>query len=619
MLHYPNFAQASALSASQALRTHEGKRRLEPAANKNASRDLDRKFRKLGYSLPVEIHHMKHETTNQGCVDNVETYHVKPSSWVKYWMNECPQILGGWSGSAKTNFRAFWEAYRTQHPNHKIFTTHSTCLQNVVPILLHGDEGRALKRTNYLVFAMESPFGSLNDPSVQHGCTCSADLETVRNLPSYGSERPTLSPEDIEILKKQVTNYTGHSYLSHWLLFGVAGWLYKKEPHIVDELFAVLTNDLKELFFNGVQVSNSETLYGAVINIKGDMAFHKTTMSLTRSYSNLSTVADVPICHSCAAGSPGIAFEDVTEDPCWVPTMFFERPWPLDNPPILSRIPYDDTCPEQILCGDIFHVHKLGLMRDTVGSVVIILVRLGFTDYPGSTTNIVDRLARAHTYFSMWCRETGHAPGLRSFTKAFFNLKTLISSPWVNSKGSDSVMLVKWLVFQLKIYLNTPTVNGYNDVLQRMLQLCEACLELRMVHSHSLWLSRPCARKLYYKIMSALRGYSLMGRISIRLKIRAFAQKPKMHALHHLAWHLKVQLQKGAALIWNPQGWGCEMNEDFVGRISRLSRRVSVRTCDKQVFERYFLKVNALLRRRKDHKFQPLNFQSTRRKRKFGR
>ena len=50
--------------------------------------------------------------------------------------------------------------------------------------------------------------------------------------------------------------------------------------------------------------------------------------------------------------------------------------------------------------------------------------------------------------------------------KPFFNLKTLISSPWVNCKGSDAVMLVKWLVFQLKILLNVPTVDGYNDVLQ---------------------------------------------------------------------------------------------------------------------------------------------------------
>ena len=59
--------------------------------------------------------------------------------------------------------------------------------------------------------------------------------------------------------------------------------------------------------------------------------------------------------------------------------------------------------------------------------------------------------------------------------------------------------------------------------------------------------------------------------------------------------------------------------KDFVGRISRLSRRVDVRTCDKQVFERYFLKVKALLRRRKDHKFQPLKVKSSRRIRRFRR
>lgn len=91
-----------------------------------------------------------------------------------------------------------------------------------------------------------------------------------------------------------------------------------------------------------------------------------------------------------------------------------------------------------------------------------------------------------------------------------------------------------------------------------------------------------------------------MAQSAMRLKIRAFVLKPKHHSLHHIAWFLKTELRKGAALIYNPQGYACEMNEDFVGRISRLSRRVGFRLCDKRVFERVFLKVTALLRRRKE-------------------
>ena len=226
-------------------------------------------------------------------------------------------------------------------------------------------------------------------------------------------------------------------------------------------------------------------------------------------------------------------------------------------------------------------------------------MRLGFLDYPDSTTNIVDRLTRAHAYFALWCQDQGRSPGLRSFTKGYFNLKTLVSAPWVNCKGSDAMLLLEWLVFMLKLFLVAPPVEGHTRLLKHMLQLCEACLDIKMIHVHPLWLERSCSKRLYVKIMTVLRAYAVLGQSSMRLKIRAFIQKPKVHALHHLAWHLKTELQKGSTLVFSPQGWGCESNEDYVGRVSRLSRRVSVRTCDKRVYERVFLKTSALLRRRK--------------------
>lgn len=169
-----------------------------------------------------------------------------------------------------------------------------------------------------------------------------------------------------EILRKQVTNYKGHSFLSRFLLFGVGGWLYKKHPHIVDALFSAVTSDLQDLFYNGVEIPMAgETFWVGVIALKGDMAFRKSTMSLTRSYANLTQSGNVAICHNCAAGSAGIQFEDLSEDPCWVGTMFQQRPW--STTPVLAGIPYDDSRPEQMMYNDIFHVHKLGVCRDPFG------------------------------------------------------------------------------------------------------------------------------------------------------------------------------------------------------------------------------------------------------------
>lgn len=176
---------------------------------------------------------------------------------------------------------------------------------------------------------------------------------------------------------------------------------------------------------------------------------------------------------------------------------------------------------------------------------------------------------------------------------------TLVSAPWASSKGSDTVLLLEWLQTVLKLELRVPTVQGHEELLGFMLQVVESCLDLRVFHHHGLWLERQCAKRVYVSIMTLLRGYSVLARYALQLKIRAFIQKPKQHSLHHIGNFLKSELLKGATLIQSPQSTSCDMNEDFVGRISRLSRRVGFQLCDLRVIERYFMKIKVLLSKRK--------------------
>ena len=53
--------------------------------------------------------------------------------------------------------------------------------------------------------------------------------------------------------------------------------------------------------------------------------------------------------------------------------------------------------------------------------------------------------------------------------------------------------------------------------------------------------------------------------------------KPKQHAIHHVAYELRQQLLGGKMFIMNPITWGNEQNEDTVGRLARLARKVSTR------------------------------------------
>ena len=61
------------------------------------------------------------------------------------------------------------------------------------------------------------------------------------------------------------------------------------------------------------------------------------------------------------------------QSPGWQQTLNSQRPWSTDDPPTLSGIPYDDTCSEQMLQPDLFHIHRLGAAQDVIGGVLIFL------------------------------------------------------------------------------------------------------------------------------------------------------------------------------------------------------------------------------------------------------
>ena len=209
-------AQATAESAERSLKASAGQPTHAPGAT-NASRNMHAKFAKLGYSLPIEIECTEHVCTSEDVqtLQNFTTYHVKPRSWIRHWMTHAPELLGGCSGPASDNFEAFWRTYEVQHPNHVVFETHSHQLEKVVPLLLHGDEGRTVKRTNYLVMSMESPLGSVNDPNIR--CACSEEMAGRKDLPSYGNDLGTLKKDRFIYVISQVIRILGLDFTLHYV------------------------------------------------------------------------------------------------------------------------------------------------------------------------------------------------------------------------------------------------------------------------------------------------------------------------------------------------------------------------------------------------------------------
>ena len=573
---------------------------------KNAQRFTENLFDGSELSLPVPIERLDHSVTG-GKQTTISTFHVKPQSWVKYLMTQEPEVLIGMTGDFKTNNEAFWTAYRLQHATHAVFAKHDGRLEDVLPIFIHGDEGRGKKKTGYLVFSFESPFGS-TERKVKK-CNCAAYLSSRPDLPAYGVCNTTLIPAHLlAACRNMFTNYRGHSFLTRHLLFGLGKTTYKSNPHIVAKLLEEMADGFRELFEEGVVIGHRK-IFVAVVAVKGDADFHTIYFALERCYSKVVANRSMGyICHLCnaAAGTlnPSLdcsPFEDFSDEPQWQRGMYRSRPW--SSQPILASIPYDQQgAQERMIVPDPFHVVKIGLGRDLAGSIIVLLCRKGFFDHEGSSKNLPARLERAHSNFLMYCMASNERPALRGFTKQFFHLKNQLSSPYTNSKGSDTMSLCRWLrwLVSLNLLPGIAAVEGYDGILRIMLQCLDSILAMfRLIHSHRLFLERSCATRLYILIMRFLRGYKLLGVKSIGLSVRAFALKPKTHALHHTAKSLKSQLESGLAIILNPECHGCEPNEDYIGRVSRLSRKVGTPVVDLRVIQRVFLKTRALHRRRK--------------------
>ena len=95
-----------------------------------------------------------------------------------------------------------------------------------------------------------------------------------------------------------------------------------------------------------------------------------------------------------------------------------------------------------------------------------------------------------------------------------------------------------------------------------------------------------------------LRLYGELAKISFARKVKRFPLFPKFHYLNHQF----LELTEGKAFkhVPNPLIWAVQMEEDFIGKPSRLARRVSPRTAPQRVLQRTFLAIRSALTRMGD-------------------
>ena len=153
------------------------------------------------------------------------------------------------------------------------------------------------------------------------------------------------------------------------------------------------------------------------------------------------------------------------------------------------------------------------------------------------------------------------------------------------------MILMGWLLYTAKICLRDPKQEWHVAILERIRDGSEAAiLYFKIIYKSGLWLDRDTASELLCCGREVLLSYEWMARKCLELRIPGYMMVPKLHAWDHDMRSLKAQLDDPSCdAILSPGMYLCEADEDYIGQVSRISRRVSARTVCLRTLERYLV------------------------------
>ena len=477
---------------------------------------------------------------------------------------------------AQQHLEEFWRQYKLSHGSHEVFREHPQHLRYVIPMLWHGDEGRGVRRGNTTVSTIETPFG-LDSGTDECYSACQCCTET--------------GPE---LWRRQNINLKGHSYLTKFLMLVLPKKYYKNSTLLQDILIKIST-ELRALFYEGIEI-RGQIWHVSVVGLKGDLAWFQKIGELDRCYTRLSTSINAPCCHECMAGSTHAPFEDLSSNPAWASTIFTVRPWITEPSTGILKVPYDRLQPEKVLKRDLFHCTKIGVYQDFIAGAVLLILELGYFQDSTASNSREKQLERAHGHFRLFCAGAGKSPALMSFTTNLFNVPTRKHYGWCKCKGSDAMILMQWIRVLTTSCMNRILDESHRKTLKGLHEAASSGVAwVNAMYRHGLWWARPCAEAINAHGKKFLRSYNFLAWVALHeWQFPAFAMKPKIHLLAHEVYEVSQFLAKGVVPVPSCLMFSCEMNEDVVGRISRLSRRAHQARVSERVLNFYLTKVYAL-------------------------
>ena len=245
----------------------------------NAERDVHRMCVRAGLSLPVPISTLLIPKTDP-FEEDVVLSHLRITDYFKVLLGKYPELLlGGLPLGTKAEARcgAFWEHFSKVQPDHEVFRQFGAeSRKRCVPVCIHGDKGRTLKKSAIMCVSFESAFGLPPEqretskqrahakkqkiqPDGRLNMSCEARMkfcdppETLKCFPADADclghcmvKQQAECPSALEAEPcNQLHNSKGHSFLSRFLLYNITHSVFKKNSDTIPAALREVSQELR--------------------------------------------------------------------------------------------------------------------------------------------------------------------------------------------------------------------------------------------------------------------------------------------------------------------------------------------------------------------------------------
>ena len=530
---------------------------------KNSERDVQKVVQKQGTKLDIPLSEFN------ACGESIPW--ISPRDWLKFMVEHgLWHRLAGLSDNDRhlspMVWKQFWDHYKMLNPGFSLFSMENDDFGNMAALFIHGDEGRMLKKSGIMITALQSALGF-----------------------GFDAKRMKRDRNGLFVLR---VNYVGHTYTTRMVTSAIPKHLYESKPEVFYQAMDILSQDLQDLLLVGIFDPVTKQHYKAcVIATKGDWPYLAKVAKFTRTFQSGAKKGGTKtsrngkpakcggICHLCLAGQDEFPYEEIaTPAPKWLRTEGVSLPW-NETPAFIERLCHDQADPATFFQGDPWHGFHLGIGKAFVTSTVHVCLQV----VPARTLELKWPWLSEH--YKQFCKEKKLQPHITKITPTMmsYNDKTGVKGCW--SKGALTANFMRWLPCLIR---DLPADK--DGVLEKCF---DAATKMNYLFGYlfnsPLFLNREESLYIAHLGFSFLERYAELARYCFDVKRGwLFPLFPKLHSLHHI--FIKAHLDaKSCGLSMSPLAMACQQDEDCVGRLARVSRRVSPRLTMLRTLQRYLI------------------------------